>query len=73
MRGGGGGGGGDGNLFSEANKTLSSYLKQLVSAEKIAGTGHKNATTAETIKKLYEKGELADVVKQNPRVFLQTP
>ena len=67
------GGGGDGNLFSEANKTLSSYLKQLVSAEKIAGTGHKNATTAETIKKLYEKGELADVVKQNPRVFLQTP
>ena len=54
-------------------KIISSYLKQLVSAEKIAGTGHKNATTAETIKKLYEKGELADVVKQNPRVFLQTP
>ena len=69
----GGGGGGGGNFFREGKKNLSAYLKQLVSAEKIAGTGHKNATTAETIKKLYEKGELADVVKQNPRVFLQTP
>jgi len=51
----------DNYLFSEANKTLNSYLKQLVSEEKIAGTVHKNPLTSETIKKLYEDGELTDM------------
>lgn len=54
-------------------KIMNKLLKLVSIFDKIAGTGHKNATTAGTIKKLYEKGELADVVKQNPRVFLQTP
>ena len=48
----------DNHLFSEANKTLNSYLKQLVNEGKIAGTVHKNPLTDETIKKLYERGEL---------------
>lgn len=59
-------------LFSEANKTLSSYLKQLVKEGKIAATVHKIPLTADTIKKLYEKGELADVDTQSPRALLQT-
>ena len=62
----------DNHLFSEANKTLNSYLKQLVNEGKIAGTVHKNPLTSETIKKLYEKGELADADTRNPRVLLQT-
>ena len=62
----------DNHLFSEANKTLNSYLKQLVNEGKIAGTVHKNPLTGETIKKLYEKGELADADTRNPRVLLQT-
>ncbi len=59
-------------LFSEANKTLSSYLKQLVKQGKISATVHKIPLTVHTIKKLYEKGELDDVDTHNPRVLLQT-
>lgn len=62
----------DNYLFSEANKTLNSYLKQLVSEGKIAGTVHKNPLTSETIKKLYEEGELTDADTRDPRVLLQT-
>ena len=59
-------------LFSEANKTLSSYLTQLVKNGKIAPTVHKVSLTADIIKKLYEKGELADVDTLSPRALLQT-
>ena len=59
-------------LFSEANKTLSSYLKQLVKNGKIAPTLHKVSLTANIIKKPYEKRELADVDTQSPRALLQT-
>jgi hypothetical protein len=59
-------------LFSEANKTLSSYLKQLVKNGKIAATVHKVSLTADIIKKLYEKRELVDVDTQSPRALLQT-
>ena len=59
-------------LFSEANKTLSSYLKQLVKNGKIAATVYKVSLTADIIKKLYEKRELADVDTQSPRALLQT-
>ena len=59
-------------MFSEANKTLNSYLKQLFNGGKIAGTVHKNPLTGETIKKLYERGQLADADTRNPRVLLQT-
>lgn len=62
----------DHNLFSEANKTLNSYLKHLSSTGKIAGTIHKTPLTSEAIQKLYEKGELADATTHNPRALLQT-
>ena len=62
----------DNYLFSEANKTLSSYLKQLVSEGKIAGTVHKNPLTGETIEKLYEQGELTDADTRDPRALLQS-
>jgi hypothetical protein len=58
-------------LFSEANKTLSSYLKQLVKNGKIAATVHKVSLTADIIKKLYEKRELVDVDTQSPQALLQ--
>ena len=59
-------------LFSEANKTLSSYLKQLVSQGKIPGTVHKIPLTTEIVKKLCEKGELADAHTLSPPALLQT-
>ena len=39
---------------------------------KIAPTVHKVSLTADIIKKLYEKRELADVDTQSPRALLQT-
>jgi len=39
---------------------------------KIAGTVYKNPLIGETIKKLYEKGELANADTRDPRVLLQT-
>ena len=59
-------------MFSEANKTLNSYLKQLVNEGKIAGTVHKNPLTSEIIQKLYDAGELADADTRDPRALLQT-
>ena len=62
----------DNYLFSEANKTLNSYLKQLVNEGKITGTVHKNPLTSEIIQKLYDVGELADTDTLDPRALLQT-
>ena len=62
----------DNYLFSEANKTLNSYLKQLVNEGKIAGTVHKKPLTSEIIQKLYDAGELADADTRDPRALLQT-
>ena len=62
----------DNYLFSEANKTLNSYLKQLVNEGKIVGTVHKNPLTSEIIQKLYDVGELADADTLDPRALLQT-
>ena len=62
----------DNYLFSEANKTLNSYLKQLVNEGKIAGTVHKNPLTTKIIQKLYDVGELADADTLDPRALLQT-
>ena len=62
----------DNYLFSEANKTVNSYLKQLVTEGKIAGTVYKNPLTSEIIHKLYDVGELADVDTRLPRALFQT-
>jgi 16S rRNA A1518/A1519 N6-dimethyltransferase RsmA/KsgA/DIM1 with predicted DNA glycosylase/AP lyase activity len=53
----------DSALFNEANKTLSSYLKQLVSKGKIAETVHKVPNNQE---------DLRDVNTLNPLALLQT-
>ena len=45
-------------LFTEANKTLSNYLKTLSKRGDIAPTAHKQALTKEVIEKLYDEGEL---------------
>ena len=47
-------------LFSEANKTLNSYLKQLVKQGRIAATVHKIPLAVHAIKSC-TKGELRDV------------
>ena len=62
----------DNYLFSEANKTLNSYLKQLANEGKIAGTVHKAPLTSEIIQQLYDVGELADADTRDPRALLQT-
>ena len=36
----------------------------------MGGTVHKNPLTSETIKKLYEEGELTDADTRDPRVLL---
>ena len=59
-------------LFNEANKTLSSYPKQLVKNGKIAPTVHKVSLIADIIKKLYEEHKLADVDTQSAQGLLQT-
>lgn len=62
----------DNNSFSEANKTLNSYLKHLSNTGQIAGTVHKNPLTRQIVAKLYEAGELGQSNTRNPRVLLQT-
>ena len=62
----------DNYLFSEANKTLIAYLKQLVNEGKIVGTVHKSPLTSEIMQKLYHVGELADADMRDNRALLQT-
>ena len=50
----------DGIQFNEANKALNSYLKNLASNGKIAGTIHKNSLTTKIIQKLFEGGEFGE-------------
>lgn len=44
--------------FTEANKVLDAFVKDLRKSGKIAGVVHKRAITKEQIQKLYESGEL---------------
>ena len=56
-------------LFTEANKTLSNYLKTLSKRGDIAPTAHKQALTKEVIEKLYDEGELVEF--DTKRVILE--
>ena len=58
--------------FQEANKTLHSYLKHLISTGKIAGTVHKNPLTPEAVQLLFVKGELVCAEASDPRGLMQT-
>ena len=59
-------------LFTEANKTLSNYLKTLSKRGDIAPTAHKQALTKEVIEKLYDEGELVEFDMLNPAKLQQT-
>ena len=62
----------DSVTFQEANKTLHSYLKNLMTTAKIAGTVHKSPLTPETVQLLFEKGELMSAETSDPRALMQT-
>ena len=59
-------------LFTEANKTLSNYLKTLSKRGDIAPTVHKQALTKEVVEKLYDDGELVEFDTLNPAKLQQT-
>ena len=59
-------------LFTEANKTLSNYLKTLSRRDNIAPTAHKQALTKEVVEKLYDEGELVEFDTLNPEKLQQT-
>ena len=52
-------------LFTEANKSLSNYLKTLSKRADIARTAHKQALTKEVVEKLYDEGELVELENYN--------
>ena len=58
--------------FTEANKTLSNYLKTLSKSGDIAPTAHKQVLTKEIVEKLYEEGELAEFDTLSPGKLQQT-
>lgn len=59
-------------LFTEANKTLSNYLKTLSKRGGIAPTAHKQALTKQVVEKLYGEGELVEFDTLNPGKLQQT-
>ena len=57
--------------FNEANKSLSTFLKNLRKRGQIAPTVHKQALTKEVVEKLYEEGELDDIDSLQPHKVQQ--
>lgn len=58
--------------FTEANKALNSFLKNLSKTGQIRSTIHKPPLSKEAIVKLYEAGELVEVNSLSPRKLQQT-
>ena len=52
--------------FTEANKVLDAFVKDLRKTGKIAGVVHKKAISKEELKKLFESGELGPADSLNP-------
>jgi len=52
--------------FTEANKVLDTFVKDLWKTGKIAGVVHKKAISKEQLKKLYDSGELGPADSLNP-------
>ena len=52
--------------FTEANKVLDAFVKDLRKTGKIAGVVHKKAMSKEQVKKLFESGELGPADSLNP-------
>ena len=58
--------------FTEANKVLDAFVKNLRKTGKIAGVVHKRALSKEQLKKLFESGELGPADALNPAQLQRT-
>ena len=58
--------------FTEANKVLDAFVKDLRKTGKIAGVVHKKAMSKEQVKKLFEIGELGPADSLNPAQLQRT-
>ena len=58
--------------FTEANKVLDAFVKDLRKTGKIADVVHKRAISKEQLKKLFESGELGPADSLNPAQLQQT-
>ena len=58
--------------FTEANKVLDAFVKDLRKTGKIAGVVHKKAMSKEQVKKLFESGELGPADSLNPAQLQRT-
>lgn len=58
--------------FTEANKVLDAFVKDLRKSGKIAGLVHKRAISKEQIQKLYDSGELGSADSKNPAQLQRT-
>ena len=58
--------------FTEANKVLDAFMKDLRKTEKIAGVVHKKAISKEQVKKLFESGKLGSADSLNPAQLQRT-
>ena len=58
--------------FTEANKVLHAFVKDLRKTGKIAGVVHKRAISKEQLKKLFESGELGPPGSLNPAQLQRT-
>ena len=58
--------------FTEANKVLDAFVKDLRKTGKIAGVVHKKAISKEQVKKLFESGELGPADGLNPAQLQRT-
>ena len=58
--------------FTEANKVLDAFVKDLRKTGKIAGVVHKKAISKEQVKKLFDSGELGPADSLNPAQLQRT-
>ena len=58
--------------FTEANKVLDAFVKDLRKTGKIAGIVHKRAISKEQLTKLFESGELGPADSLNPAQLQRT-
>ena len=58
--------------FTEANKVLDTFVKNLRKTGKIAGVVHKRALSKEQLKKLFESSELGPADAWNPAQLQRT-
>ena len=59
-------------VFTEANKILDAFVKDLRKPGKIAGIVHKKAVSKDQIQRLFESGELGPADSQNPAQLQRT-